>query len=68
MAATASLEHVPRPLEVIHYEGLLDTDPLRINTVESFPDIDHVATLIYAFYGTGNICMAKRLKKLLWHG
>jgi hypothetical protein len=65
MAATASLKHVPRPLEIIYYEGLLDTDPLRINTVKSFPDIDHVATLIYASYGTGNLLYGDKTKEII---
>ncbi len=44
-AATAPLKHVQLPLDNIHYEGLFDMDPLRKNTVKSFPDNDYVAHL-----------------------
>lgn len=46
------LEHQPKPLETVHYEGLLDTNPKRINTMKSLADIDHVVTFIYAGYGS----------------
>jgi hypothetical protein len=65
LAATASLKHMARPLEIIYYEGLLDTDPRRINTVESFPDIDHVATLIYASYGTGTLIYGEKARQII---
>ena len=41
----------PAPLEVIYYEGLLDTDPRRIETMKSLADIDKVVNLIYTYYG-----------------
>jgi len=63
--AGASVKHVPCPLKVIHYEGLLDTDPRRINTVKSFPDIDHVATLIYAAYGSDNGMYGERANQII---
>jgi hypothetical protein len=40
----------PRPLKVINYEGLLDTDPKRIDTEKSLHDMDATANLIYASY------------------
>jgi hypothetical protein len=65
VAAGASLTHIPRPLEIIYYEGLLDTDPRRINTVKSFPDIDHVVTLIYAAYGSGDRVYGEKAKQII---
>ena len=53
-AASISLQHTPRPLKKLYYEGLLDTDPARINTVKSFDDMNHMAALIYAAYGNGS--------------
>ena len=40
----------PRPLEVVHYEGLLENNPDRIDTRKSFHDIDAVVNLIYFSY------------------
>ena len=41
----------PAPLEVIYYEGLLDTDPSRVETMKSLADIDKVVNLVYTYYG-----------------
>ncbi len=41
----------PRPLEVLHYEGVLGTDPKRILTEEHLGDMTHLAWVIHAFYG-----------------
>ncbi|MFW5756222.1 MAG: hypothetical protein ACOCWK_06440, partial [Tangfeifania sp.] len=30
------LDHEPRPMEVVYYEGLLDTNPKRVKTMKSF--------------------------------
>lgn len=55
----------PRPLKVIHYEGLLDTNPKRINTVKSFQDINTVATFIYAGYGSDDPKFGKKSKEII---
>jgi len=45
-----ALERTPRPLEVVYFEGLLETNPKRIDTKISFLDIDATLNLIYASY------------------
>lgn len=40
----------PRPLKEIHYEGLLETNPKRIDTRKSLQDMDHVVNLVYSSY------------------
>ncbi|MDF9800593.1 hypothetical protein OKW21_005856 [Catalinimonas alkaloidigena] len=62
-AAQAILFEHPQPLKVIHYEGLLDTDPKRVATEKSLRDMDKIAVLLNAFYGTQNkayVAMAKK--------
>lgn len=63
--ANQLLIELPRPLETIFYEGLLDNDPKRINTVKSFRDIDLAANLIYASYGNDNPEFGKKAKEIL---
>jgi hypothetical protein len=64
-AAKSVLNQPPRPLEIIYYEGLLDTDPKRINTVESFQDIDNIVTLIYAGYGSDNPKFGEKAREII---
>lgn len=52
--ANNGLKNTPKPLEIIYYEGLLDTNPKRIETMKSFADIDYVISLIYSSYGTNS--------------
>jgi hypothetical protein len=52
----------PLPVEEIYYEGLLDNDPKRIRTVESFTDIEAVVSLIYANYGKENDEFGEKVK------
>jgi hypothetical protein len=59
------LNNQPRPLEVVHYEGLLDTNPKRINTMKSIADIDHVVTFIYAGYGNDNPQFGEKSKEII---
>jgi hypothetical protein len=65
IAAINLLNHQPRPLEVVHYEGLLDTNPKRVNTMKSFADIDNVVTFIYAGYGTDNPQFGQKSKEII---
>lgn len=44
--AAPLLDATPRPLEVIHYEGLVNTDPRRVATVEKLREMADVARLI----------------------
>lgn len=55
----------PAPVEVIHYEGLLDTDLRRVETKESLADIDKVVNLIYSYYGDPQPAFADRAMKFV---
>jgi len=58
--AQKALYHNTRPLKVLYYEGLLDTNPKRIDTEKSLEDVDAVVNLIYGSYGAkDNIYAAK---------
>jgi len=45
-AAEPLLAAQPRPLEAIHYEGLVNTDPRRIATVAQLREMDDVAAVV----------------------
>jgi hypothetical protein len=53
LAADAARNRPPQPLEVIHYEGLLDTDGRRIQTVASLTDMRHLDATLQAWLATG---------------
>lgn len=55
----------PLPVEVIHYEGLLDTDPKRIETTKSLTDMDKVVNLVYSYYGRPEPIFAERAVKFV---
>lgn len=55
----------PRPQEVIHYEGLLDTNPDRIRTTESLRDLDKVAVWLSAWYGSQEKTYSEKIKAYL---
>lgn len=63
--ANFALACVEKPLEIMHYEGLLNTDPKRINTVESFTNIESVITLIYASYLSENTLFDAKAKSII---
>jgi len=63
--AKGGLHQPPKPVEIIYYEGLLDTDPKRIETVKSFSDIDYVISLIYASYGKENPVFGNKAKEII---
>jgi len=63
--AKAGLHRSPKPVEIIYYEGLLDTDPKRIETVKSFADIDYVISLIYASYGNDDPVFGEKAKEII---
>lgn len=44
--ATALIASEPQPLAVIHYEGLVNTDPRRLAAVERLRTLDDVAALV----------------------
>jgi hypothetical protein len=64
------LDLQPRPLEKINYEGLLDTNPLRITTEQHLQDIDVVADLLMGFYITGDQKYCRKIQEYLlaWSG
>ena len=63
--AAVALQLQPRPLQIMYYEGLLDTNPKRINTVKSFADINNVVTLIYANYGNENSRYGEKTRQII---
>ena len=56
------IKQIPLPVDEIHYEGLLDNNPERIKTVESFTNIEAVVSLIYAGYGMENDEFGEKVK------
>jgi len=62
------LDDDPRPLKELFYEGMLDTNPQRIDTEQSLKDLDKINTLIYACYGTSGHAFALKAKEyvLAW--
>ena len=58
--ARAHSEEAPRPLKHLHYEGLLETNPDRVDTRKSLKDMDKVISFIYASYGDDNPSFAKK--------
>lgn len=63
--ASQHLKDQPRPLRQMFYEGLLETDPDRINTRKSLADIDKVVDFIYASYGSSPAIYAKKAKEIV---
>lgn len=53
----------PRPLAVIHYEGLVNTDPRRIEAVKHLKDMDDAALLLEVWQATGDPEAARRCRE-----
>ncbi len=64
------LDAQPRPLEVIHYEGLVNTDPRRIASVEHLRDMSHAARLMRYWQVSGDERAAQTLRRFIeaWSG
>ncbi len=60
--AKGYLPDQPRPLPVIHYEGLLDTNPDRIDTEKNLRDMDKLAAWLFAYYTTQDDVYAQKAK------
>ncbi len=60
--AKGYLHDQPRPLQVIRYEGLLDTNPDRIDTEKSLRDMDKLAAWLFAYYATQDKVYAQKAK------
>jgi len=61
--AVPLLDDEPRPLEVIHYEGLVNTDPRRIATVRKLRDMAKVARLVRYWQTTGDDRAAEAIRR-----
>ncbi len=63
--ARAHSKEAPRPLKRLHYEGLLETNPDRIDTRKSLEDMDKVIGFIYASYGSSDTVFARKTKQFV---
>ena len=63
--AKTGLDRAPKPVKIIYYEGLLNTNPKRVETVKSFRDIDYVISLIYTSYGNQSPVYRKKAKEII---
>ena len=59
------LDIEPRPIRVLHYEGLVNTNPKRIKTVEHLSQIKDAATLFRYWQATGSEEAAATLRRLI---
>jgi hypothetical protein len=53
----------PRPIAVIHYEGLVNTDPRRIETVSHLREMDDIAALFNYWQASGDEDAADALRR-----
>ena len=60
--AVSYLNFKPQPLEVIHFEGLLNTDPARIETTRHLYDMDHLGLFVSAQAALGEDCFAQQVR------
>lgn len=63
--ADAALKDTPRPLAEIFYEGIVDTDPRRISTVQSLYDMDKLAVLTQAYAFSGEAAYHEKAKEII---
>ncbi len=63
--ANQYLDDSPSPIAVINYEGMLDTDELRIISQKSLEDVTKVNMLFYASYGDANEAYAQKVKEFV---
>jgi hypothetical protein len=61
----ALLDAQPQPLEVIHYEGLVNTDPRRVATVEKLREMGDVARLMRYWQISGDERAAAALQRFI---
>lgn len=61
-AAAGYLAETPRPLEVIHYEGLVNTDPQQMRSVENLADMDRVATLLEVWQVAPSAALSTKMR------
>ena len=63
--ARAHSGDAPYPLKHLHYEGLLETNPDRVDTRKSLKDMDKVISFIYASYGDDNPSFAQKTRQFV---
>ncbi|MDZ7693278.1 MAG: hypothetical protein U5K69_19530 [Balneolaceae bacterium] len=63
--ADSVLADAPDPQERIHYEGLLDTNSKRIQTEQALEDMDKLAQLLFAYYGSGDTKYVEKTKQFI---
>jgi hypothetical protein len=63
--AQPALARGPEPLAEIHYEGLVHTDPRRVETVASLNQMGDIARLLRAWQATGDAATAEHLRRLI---
>ena len=63
--AAALIGVEPRPIAVIRYEGLVNTDPKRIKTVEHLNQMSEIAVLTRHWQATGDERTAETLRRLI---
>ncbi|MGB3850760.1 MAG: alginate lyase family protein [Tunicatimonas sp.] len=63
--ARAHSKEAPRPLKRLYYEGLLETNPDRVDTRKSLQDMDKVISFIYASYGSNDTIFARKTKQFV---
>ena len=63
--ARAGLARGPEPLAVIHYEGMVHTDPRRVETVASLNQMGDIARLLRAWQVTQDPAIAGHLRVLI---
>jgi endo-1,4-beta-xylanase len=64
-AARALQDRQPRPLRVLHYEGLVNTDPRRVATVASLREMDDVALLLHHWQASADPLSAAALRRFI---
>ena len=63
--AAIHLKENPKPLDVLFYEGMLESDTARIRTRASLYDMDKVSTMFYASYCNSNKSYGKKIKEFV---
>ncbi|MEM6855143.1 MAG: alginate lyase family protein, partial [Planctomycetota bacterium] len=63
--AQPALARGPEPLAVIHYEGLVNTDPRRVETVASLNQMGDIARLLRAWQVSQDAKIADHLRALI---
>ncbi len=63
--ADVHLKANPKPIKQIYYEGLLDQNLKRVESVESLLDMNKIADLIYTAYGSSKNKYKEKIKDIV---